>query len=670
MTMDCHTMQALTPSPRPATRAAFPSALRRMARVCLGLIAAPLALLSAHADSPAPVADAEARKFLESGTEVVVACEPNYPPFVFTDDAGRPIGYSLDLFKLAASKVGLRYRLKTGHSWEELLAMGKRGEVDVFPCLWLSEEREAYLRFIRPAYAEHTLGIAVRKDDKSPPTRTRMRAKVIVQVKDYAFNAKWRKDHPDARYLDAESPGEALKLVAFGKADGYVDGIGTISHLSEKLGIRNLRISDEFSREGSAYHMAVSLRHPPLHAILTEALSRVTPEERKTLEERWLRTAPSPGEILRPYLVPAAIIAVAIAVVLTLLAVWNRRLAREISLRRLAENESVQARRAAEEANRLKSEFLANMSHEIRTPLNAILGYAQLMRADAALPGETRSRVETINRAGEHLLSLINDILEMSKIEAGRLCANREPFDLHALLHDIVDLYRARARAKGLDLELDLSPDLPRHLCTDRAKLRQTLLNLVSNAVKFTDAGSVRISACVSAAREGEYELAISVRDTGPGIRADDLAKLFRPFVKSSAGRSHGGTGLGLAIGRRYAALLGGDITASSTPGDGATFRLTLLAAPAAPPAGDTPQALITPRDTPSAPLPMSALDELPPGLRLELENACRAADYEALMDICDRIAVLKPDLAPPLRTLISAFDYETISRALHSGQP
>lgn len=248
-----------------------------------------------------------------------------------------------------------------------------------------------------------------------------------------------------------------------------------------------------------------------------------------------------------------------------------------------------EARRAAETANRLKSEFLANMSHEIRTPMNAILGYTQLMLREEPPDPVLRSRIETINRAGAHLLAIINDILEISKIEAGSILAKPAPFDLQAMLSGLIDLYEESARTKGLSLSLECSPDLPRFIVSDEGKLRQALLNLVGNAVKFTRTGGVRLIASHEPASEGRLRLSVAVRDTGPGLGESELKTLFRPFVQASAGRSVGGTGLGLAISRRYANLLGGDIAVQSVPGGGATFTLTVVVEAAPGPALPAP---------------------------------------------------------------------------------
>jgi PAS domain S-box-containing protein len=232
----------------------------------------------------------------------------------------------------------------------------------------------------------------------------------------------------------------------------------------------------------------------------------------------------------------------------------------------------LRAKEEAEAANRAKSDFLANMSHEIRTPLNAVLGYAQLMARDAGLGAEHRRAVAVINRSGEHLLALISGILDMSRIETGRNASCPEDFDLHDLLDNLKSLLLLRARDKHLGLRLTMAADLPRCVRTDQRMLRQILANLLSNAVKFTSAGEVELIA-----RHGDGRLVISVRDTGHGIAAEDLSRLFQPFVQVSSGRGRNeGSGLGLAISRGFARALGGDLSATSSPGQGSTFVLDI----------------------------------------------------------------------------------------------
>ncbi len=268
---------------------------------------------------------------------------------------------------------------------------------------------------------------------------------------------------------------------------------------------------------------------------------------------------------------------------------------RDISDRKRAEAALKQAKEAAEAANHAKSTFLAGMSHELRTPLNAILGFAQIMCRDPAIRPEHRQNLEIINRSGEHLLDLINSVLDLSKIEAGRMELIESSFNLPNLIETVGAMLQGRAKAKGVELHIHIEPTVPTFVISDPGKLRQVLINLLGNAIKFTDQGSVTLHVGNSTEMAGDgkrslpnstpddlqsapHFLHFTVKDTGIGIDPEDLHRIFEAFEQTSSGKQvTGGTGLGLTLSRNFIELMGGTISVTSTPDAGSTFAFDII---------------------------------------------------------------------------------------------
>ena len=245
----------------------------------------------------------------------------------------------------------------------------------------------------------------------------------------------------------------------------------------------------------------------------------------------------------------------------------------DITERKESEAILLKAKRDAEIANNAKSVFLANMSHEIRTPLNAIIGFSQLMNRDKDLSETQKEYNTSIIRAGEHLLMLINDILELSKIEAGHAVLHPVNVDLSVLFSDLNLIFKEKAKSKQLNFVFEADSNLPRFVAVDESKLRQIFINLIGNAIKFTDKGSITIRARIKKNKNGASHLFVEIEDTGCGISEDELNKIFAYFTQASSGIKRGsGTGLGLALSRELAILMGGNLSASSEIGNGSIF--------------------------------------------------------------------------------------------------
>jgi signal transduction histidine kinase len=352
-------------------------------------------------------------------------------------------------------------------------------------------------------------------------------------------------------------------------------------------------------------------------------------------------------------------------------------LRREIASHQQTDAQLQQATRAAESANQAKSRYIASISHELRTPLNSIIGYAELVAEDPAVPAHRRQAVEVIRRAGDHLLSLIEGTLDLARIEGGRVSVDPRPMRLVDTLRTLADLFELQASTKALRFVTDFDPGLPEVVRGDEKRLRQVLINVIGNAVKFTQAGEVRLRATHA------RELAVfEVEDTGPGMTDEELARIFEPFERGRT--TAGGSGLGLTIAKMLADLMGGELTVRSRPGEGTCFRLRLFL-PALPPGTPVdpvvpfPAAAVataTSADRPLLPLPSTDMMQSPPPnltvpARSALESLIEPVRLGWLRGVergLDRLVADAPDTeayANRLRQMARRFELAALEREI-----
>jgi PAS domain S-box-containing protein len=346
---------------------------------------------------------------------------------------------------------------------------------------------------------------------------------------------------------------------------------------------------------------------------------------------------------------------------------------RDITERKRFDRKLADAAKKAEAASQAKSMFLSTVSHEIRTPMNAILGCAQLMSRDPELGANAKAKIKTICQSGEHLIALITDILDMSKIEAGRTELNLSTFNLTQLVEGLTSMFQFEARAKALQFDVVVDGEYVAYVVADVGKIRQVLINLVGNAIKFTARGRVTLHLTLERRDADHLWLSAQVQDTGSGIASEEQDKLFQPFTQAKRGsRVREGTGLGLAIGRSYARLMGGDITLSSSLGQGSTFRFEIPIEPDELP--ETAPARILPIDdgypwkelrsvvASSSGVTPEQLGELPVDLIGQLLDSVQKGEKDLLDQLIQKVEAYDKHAADALKNLAENYEYDDLT--------
>ncbi|CAB5167086.1 hypothetical protein D3OALGB2SA_5839 [Olavius algarvensis associated proteobacterium Delta 3] len=512
----------------------------------------------------------------------------DYPPYQIIKGKEAPQGITIEYLKLIEERTGIEFRYEVSDQpFAEFLESMKQGKgPDMTALIIPTPEREQYVSFTAP-YLSSPYVIFIREEDNPILDIQGLFGKTLAVPKGVVVQEQLSKDYPEIKLTLFDSDEKALEAVATGQADAFIGNLTVASHIIHQMGLSHLKVTAAVPYGNQVLSMGNRKDWPELTSIIDKALASITEEEKTAIRNKYLAIKFEQGidkvKVLRWILVVGG----AASGIMLIFVFWNRRLSWEISKRKKTELALKQAKDyaenaqvAAEAANQAKSIFLASMSHELRTPLNAILGFSGMLTREENATHDQQEKLSIINRSGQHLLAMINDVLDLSKIEAGSVELDERPFDLAALIEEIGTMIQSRAGGKGLSFTSEAETINIPYIKADEGKLRQILINLLNNAVKFTDEGGVTIRCATEAIPEEpkHCNIMIEVEDTGPGIEPTRQAQIFEPFVQEIDTSDRRGTGLGLSICKKYAEFMGGTIELDSEVGKGSLFRLQLPA--------------------------------------------------------------------------------------------
>jgi len=497
------------------------------------------------------------------------AGDPNWFPFEAYDSRGEYIGVVSEYLNEITKATGLKFNHVITDSWNGTLDLLKKSEIDILSDT-TDANRENYI--FTKSYMEKDIIILMNNKQGFIQGLDSIKDKKIALIYEYGYIEKIKDAYPYISFVTVNTIEEALLDIENGRIDALVSTLPVAAYYITKNGLNNIKIvgKTEFTTR-----LGFGIRKDllPLVGILNKIIDSIPSQKKFKIMENWVNI-----DYVEKINYTLFVIVI---IVLFLILIWflnvNNRMNTEIKLRIELEHNLKLSQKEAEQANKSKSDFLTNMSHEIRTPLHAVLGFTELLEK-TSLNSTQKSYLSSISSSGENLLKLINEILDLSKIESEKLHIEKKPVDINKLLNEIYQMFLLQAQAKKLDFDLTFSKNIPKLILSDEQRIKQIIINLLANAIKFTEKGFVQIAVESKKDKNNKLSLLIHVIDSGIGIPKKNQKLIFKQFEqqKGQDDLKYGGSGLGLAISKKLSYKLGGFIKVESKKNAGSRFTLCL----------------------------------------------------------------------------------------------
>lgn len=508
----------------------------------------------------------EEKDYLENNDSINVAVFPYYPPYQFTNEQGKMDGIFVDFLELIEQKIDYKFKKIYYENWSNLINDAKNNKIDLILEIQNTKDKENYLSFYPPIFESKHVIVQKKGDPIIKYLKNTVDIKLILPNQ-YSIVEEIRRKYPNIIIGLGENDLDCLQKVSDGEYDAYIAPKAVIHYLINKYNFNNLISSSEIKLTYKP-GLAVNKKNEILQSIVKKSFKSISNKEKSAILENWL------FDIVTPFYEKSSFwVWVSFCFICLLILI----LSINFYLKYIIKRRTIQLRVAkekAEESDRLKTIFIQNISHEIRTPMNGIIGFSELFTKEDLTFEEQKEYAKIIANNSKDLIVIIDNILEIAKLQTERISVRPEEIDLDALFESIYKKYHQKAKEKNINLVVESKHNKAcEHVLIDKAKLFKIVLNLIDNAIKFTQMGSIVIQYEIIAS-----SIVISIKDSGIGIQKKDQETIFQNFSQSEKeiSKNHGGLGLGLSIAKKNSDLIGGKITFTTQENQGSTFILTL----------------------------------------------------------------------------------------------